>query len=228
MSIFDHGSRSSNKRLAMVENQLKARGIFDQAVLKAMAEVPREFFVPEEYLCEAYNDGPLPIGEGQTISQPYMVAVMTECLALTGSDKVLEIGTGSGYQMAVLLKITPMVYSIERIPSLARKAEAKFLELGYEQVHIKVDDGSCGWPEEAPFDGIIVTSGAPSVPDSLKEQLVEGGRLVIPVGSRHTQVLYKITRTGNRYITEEITHCVFVPLIGKYAWKEDSEQRGME
>jgi len=222
MGIFDHGGRSSDKRHAMVENQLKARGIFDQAVLQAMSEVPRELFITEEYLHEAYSDGPLPIGEGQTISQPYMVAVMTECLALTANDKVLEIGTGSGYQMAVLLKITPRVYSIERIPALAQKAQDRFNKLGYEQVHIKIDDGSCGWPEEAPFDGIIVTSGAPSVPDSLKEQLSDGGRLVIPVGSRHTQVLYKITRTGSRYSTEEITHCVFVPLIGKYAWKEDA------
>ncbi len=227
MSIFDHGSRTGEKRLAMVEHQLKARGIFDQAVLRAMAEVPREHFLPEEYYRDAYSDGPLPIGEGQTISQPYMVALMTECLMLTGNDKVLEIGTGSGYQMAVLLKITPRVYSIERIPGLAHRAQARFLELGYEQVHIKVADGSCGWPEEAPFDGIIVTSGAPEVPEPLMEQLAEGGRLVVPVGSRHTQVLHKITREGSRYRTEEITHCVFVPLIGKYAWADGSEQKFM-
>jgi protein-L-isoaspartate(D-aspartate) O-methyltransferase len=227
MGVFDHGSRTVEKRLAMVEHQLKARGIFDQAVLRAMAEVPREHFLPEEYSRDAYSDGPLPIGEGQTISQPYMVAIMTECLMLTGNDKVLEIGTGSGYQMAVLLKITPWVYSIERIPGLARSAQAKFHELGYDQVHIRVADGSCGWPEEAPFDAIIVTSGAPVVPETLKEQLAEGGRLVIPVGSRHTQVLYKITRTGDRYRTEEKTHCVFVPLIGKYAWAEGSELKSM-
>ena len=148
----------------MVEEQLKARGISDPKVLAAMETVPRELFVPEEYRDSAYKDGPLPIGEGQTISQPYMVALMTQCLELTGTERVLEIGTGSGYQMAVLLEITPQVYSIERLPALAHQARENLKTRGYDNLHIKVGDGTCGWPEEAPFDGIIVTAGAQEIP----------------------------------------------------------------
>lgn len=226
MSIFHHGSQSYvDTRHAMVEQQLMARGIHDSKVLDAMAEVPREYFVPPEYRRSAYDDGPLPIGEGQTISQPYMVAVMTECLSLHKQSRVLEIGTGSGYQMAVLLTITPHVYSIERIPALTEKARNTLTDIGFKDLHIKTDDGSCGWPEEAPFDGIIVTSGAPEVPQTLKDQLADGGSLVIPVGSRHTQVLYKILRRGNLFTIQEITCCVFVPLVGKYAWDEKSLNR---
>jgi protein-L-isoaspartate(D-aspartate) O-methyltransferase len=205
----------------MVEQQLKARGIEDKAVLSTMEKVPRELFVPNEYRDSAYKDGPLPISEGQTISQPYMVALMTQCLQLQGHEKVLEIGTGSGYQMAVLLSITPHVYSIERLPALAQYAIDNLRSLGYENLHIKVGDGSCGWLEEQPFDGIIVTAGATDVPSVLKEQLADGGRLVIPVGPRYSQNLLRVTRCGDEFITEDFTACVFVPLIGKYGWKED-------
>jgi len=205
----------------MVEQQLKARGIEDKAVLTTMEKVPRELFVPHEYRESAYKDGPLPINEGQTISQPYMVALMTQCLQLQGHEKVLEIGTGSGYQMAVLLSITPHVYSIERLPALAQYAIDNLRSLGYENLHIKVGDGSCGWPEEQLFDGIIVTAGATDVPSVLKEQLADGGRLVIPVGPRYSQKLLRITRRSDEFITEDFTACVFVPLIGKYGWKED-------
>jgi protein-L-isoaspartate(D-aspartate) O-methyltransferase len=212
-----------HERTVMVEEQLKARGISDQKVLAAMESVPRELFVPEEYRGSAYKDGPLPIGDGQTISQPYMVALMTQCLALTGNERVLEIGTGSGYQMAVLLGITPRVYSIERLPGLAQQARANLTSLGQGMLHIRVGDGTCGWPDEAPFDGIIVTAGAQEIPAALREQLAEGGRLVIPVGPRYSQTLYRITRRGNRYSEEEFTTCVFVPLIGQYGWKNDKQ-----
>ncbi len=205
----------------MIEHQLKGRGIEDEKVLAAMGQIPREIFVPQEYRESAYKDGPLPIGEGQTISQPYMVALMTQCLQLQGTEKVLEIGTGSGYQMAVLLAITPHVYSIERLPTLAQFAKANLKLLGYTDVHIKVGDGSGGWPEEKPFDAIIVTAAAVTVPDILKEQLADGGRLVIPVGPRYSQDLFKITRRGTNFITEEVTGCVFVPLIGRYGWHEE-------
>ena len=205
----------------MVEQQLKARGIEDKAVLSTMEKVPRELFVPNEYRDSAYKDGPLPISEGQTISQPYMVALMTQCLQLQGHEKVLEIGTGSGYQMAVLLSITPHVYSIERLPALAQYAIDNLRSLGYENLHIKVGDGSCGWLEEQPFEGIIVTAGATDIPSVLKEQLADGGRLVIPVGPRYSQNLLRVTRRSDEFITEDFTACVFVPLIGKYGWKED-------
>ena len=210
------------ERMQMVEEQLKARGIYDPQVLAAMETVPRELFVPEEYRESAYRDGPLPIGEGQTISQPYMVALMTQCLKLTATERVLEIGTGSGYQLAVLLEITPQVFSVERLPSVAQRALENLTRLGHENLHIKIDDGTCGWPEETPFDGIIVTAGAQEIPAALKEQLADGGRLIIPVGPRYSQMLYRITRKGKQFQEEEFTACVFVPLIGRYGWKDDS------
>jgi len=206
------------ERSQMVGGQLKSRGISDERVLQAMGKVPRHHFVPLESRESAYIDGPLPIGEGQTISQPYMVALMTQCLELKGSEKILEIGTGSGYQSAVLIELARELYTIERIQSLAERAKKKLLELGYDQFHIKVDDGTKGWPEEAPFDGIIVTAGAPEIPEILVNQLSEGGRLVIPVGSRYSQRLYKCIKRVGRCIKEEDTMCVFVPLIGEYGW----------
>jgi len=224
MVFFKSGNQTKrwhHERTLMVEQQLKTRGIEDETVLDAMEKVTREIFVPHEYRDSAYKDGPLPIGEGQTISQPYMVALMTQCLQLQGHEKVLEIGTGSGYQMAVLLSITPHVYSIERLPALAQYAIENLHSLGYENLHIKVGDGSCGWPEEQPFDGIIVTAGAIDIPAVLKDQLSDNGRLVIPVGPRYSQDLYRVTRRGNEFITENFTSCVFVPLIGRYGWKED-------
>ena len=207
-------------RRRMVAQQLQSRGISDTAVLRAMSMIPREVFVPEEYRIDAYTDGPLPIGASQTISQPYMVALMTELLCLEPDDRVLEIGTGSGYQTAVLHAITPYVYSIERISSLAQQAERILRTLECETVAIRVGDGSLGWPEEAPFDAIMVTSGAPGIPENLKYQLAEGGRLVIPAGTRQSQTLYRVERRHNDFSITEHSGCVFVPLIGAYGWSE--------
>jgi len=220
MDLFNQAENKEKMRRAMVEHQIRSRGIVDEAVLLAMNTIPREIFVPDRYRDDAYNDSPLPIGSGQTISQPYMVALMTACLDLTHQSKILEIGTGSGYQMAVLLQITPTVYSIERIPSLAESASATLRQIGFGQPLIKIGDGSYGWPEEAPFDGIVVTSAAPSIPEILKSQLADGGRLVIPVGTMHSQMLYKIVRSGSEFSCKEITPCVFVPLIGRHAWND--------
>jgi len=207
------------KRLDMVEKQLKSRGIRDINVLKAMSIVPREEFIPENLKNSAYDDCPLSIGKGQTISQPYMVAIMTEILALTGKEKVLELGTGSGYQTAILCHLAEKVLSIERIPELAEKAKERLKRLGYENFKIKIGNGTLGWEEEGPFDAIIVTAGSPEIPNTLKSQLSENGRLVIPIGNRYTQTLYRITRKIDAFIEEKFTQCVFVPLIGKYGWK---------
>jgi len=208
------------ERLAMVEEQLRRRGIHDQRVLDVMAKIPRHFFVSSEHQYAAYEDRPLPIGEGQTISQPYMVAVMTQTLELHGDERVLEIGTGSGYQTAILAELAKTVFTIERIQTLTQRAQETLQELGYENIFFLTGDGTKGWPENAPFNGIIVTAGAPEVPPTLTSQLAEGGRLVIPVGPRYTQTLYKVTRKGNQFKEEDITGCVFVPLVGDFGWKE--------
>ena len=202
----------------MVETQLKSRGVKDINVLKVMSMVPREEFVPENLKDSAYDDGPLSIGKGQTISQPYMVALMTEILALTGKETVLELGTGSGYQTAVLCHLAKSVLSIERIPELAHEAEEKLQKLGYKNFKIKIGNGTLGLEKEMSFDAIIVTAGSPEVPESLKFQLAENGRLVIPVGNRYTQTLFRITKRLDSFIKEEFTQCVFVPLIGKHGW----------
>ncbi len=207
-----------DERRSMVQAQLERRGIKDSLVLDAIGKVPRHEFVPPESAGMAYADGPLPIGCGQTISQPYMVAIMTEALCLKGGEKILEIGTGSGYQAAVLAEIAGQVYSIERHATLANRAECILKELGYGNVHITAGDGSLGLEDEAPFDGIIVTAGAPSVPESLKWQLKEGGRLVIPVGGRFMQSLLRITKRGEFYDQEDLLGCVFVPLVGAEGW----------
>jgi protein-L-isoaspartate(D-aspartate) O-methyltransferase len=208
------------QRKQMVERQLIPRGIHDPLVLETMKKVPREAFVPEHLRESAYGDNPLPIGEGQTISQPYIVALMTEALELKGPEKVLEIGTGSGYQAAVLAEIAKEVYTVERVASLSEKAEEILGRLGYANIHFKIFNGTLGWPEHSPYDAIMVTAGAPEIPESLIEQLGEGGRLVIPVGDRLGQDLLKIRKTRIKTVTEDLGAVRFVNLVGEYGWKE--------
>lgn len=209
------------ERLQMVERQLVARGIKDERVLAAMRKVPRHLFVPEKFRDSAYDDGPLSIGEGQTISQPYMVALMTECLELKADSRVLEIGTGSGYQTAILAELAKWVYTVERIPTLLFRAQQLLTQLGYDSIKFKLGDGSYGWQEESPFDAIIVTAGAPEISPVLVEQLNEGGVMVIPVGSRYSQMLYRVVKRGGKVEKKECTLCIFVPLIGDHGWKEN-------
>jgi protein-L-isoaspartate(D-aspartate) O-methyltransferase len=209
----------------MVELQITVRGIRDPAVLAAMRTVPRERFVDEDLAHRAYEDGPLPIGEGQTISQPYIVAVMTEALRLRQQDKVLEIGTGSGYAAAVLAEIAAEVYTVERIERLATSARRRLRELGYANVQVRHGDGTLGWPEHAPYDAIVVTAGGPDIPRSLLQQLAVGGRLVMPVGSTsRSQRLVRVVRTGedtdDRQVLEDVC---FVPLIGIQGWSAREE-----
>jgi protein-L-isoaspartate(D-aspartate) O-methyltransferase len=203
----------------MVKEQLERRGISDVRVLEAMRKVPRHLFVDPVLAGRAYEDSPLPIGEGQTISQPYMVAVMTAALALEGGERVLEIGTGSGYQAAVLAELASQVYSIERIPALADRAQKTLKRLGYDNVTIRVGDGSLGWPEAAPFEAIVVTAGAPCVPPPLVEQLRVGGRLLIPVGSPQAQTLRRVVRKEEGVEQEELVGCIFVRLVGEHGWQ---------
>jgi len=215
-------TRYQKQRMKMVETQLKARGIKDARVLKAMASIPRHLFVDEALMDQAYNDSPLPIDERQTISQPYIVALMTEALILDGSEKVLEIGTGSGYQTAILAALADRVFSIERIASLASRARAVLDALNFYNVAIRVGDGTYGWREESPFDAIIVTAGAPKVPETFVAQLAVGGRLVIPVGSRISQDLFRVTRLSEDVSdlkTENLGGCRFVDLIGEHGWE---------
>ena len=204
----------------MVEEQVVSRGVKDERVLAAMRKVPRHEFLPEGIRGMSYQDSALPLGEGQTMSQPYMVALMSELLQLKGNERVLEIGTGSGYQAAVLAELCGKVYTVERIKMLADKARATFDRLGYQSIAIKVYDGSYGWKDMSPFDAIIVTAGAPDVPAPLVDQMSEGGRMVIPVGDRYGQTLRKIVKTVNGPLTEQSVPCVFVPLIGSHGWKE--------
>ncbi len=208
-------------RKTMVETQLIPRGIRDERVISAMLKVPRHLFVDEALRSQAYSDYPLPIGEGQTISQPFMVAFMTEALRLMGTERVLEIGTGSGYQTAVLAELSERVYSIERIPSIADRARKTLDGLGYPNIVIKIGDGTLGWEEDAPFDAILVTAGAPQIPPTYIEQLAEGGRLVIPVGGEFVQELMRITKKKGRIERESLGGCRFVKLIGRYGWQED-------
>jgi protein-L-isoaspartate(D-aspartate) O-methyltransferase len=204
----------------MVKQQIETRGVTDRQVLAAMGKVPRHKFVPREQRSLAYGDFPLPLGEGQTISQPYMVAAMTELLRLKADDKVLEIGTGSGYQCAILAEIAKFVVSIERIGLLADRASNTLQELGYQNVKIVVGDGTQGYPPEAPYDAILVTAGAPLVPEPLLEQLNIGGTIVIPVGDRFSQILYVQRKIkDNQYELIKSTPCRFVDLIGKDGWE---------
>ena len=207
----------------MVKTQLVPRGIKDERMLAAMKKVPRHLFVDEAMQHRAYDDSALPIGEGQTISQPYMVAVMTEFLELKGTEKVLEIGTGSGYQAAVLAELVKEVYTVERITVLAKRAEGRYRELGYDNIHVKVADGTLGWPDAAPFDRIIITAGTPKVPEPLLQQLADQGMLIAPVGDRFSQQIIKVRKIGEKVVEEYHTPCVFVPLIGEYGWKKQED-----
>lgn len=206
-------------RELMVGTQLVPRGIRDSRVLNAMRRVPRHLFIEESLRQDAYDDVALPIGEGQTISQPYMVAAMTELLELKGYERVLEIGTGSGYQAAVLAELAGEVYTIERVGSLSERAAERLSGLGYVNVHLKVGDGTEGWPDAAPFDRMLITAGAPDIPGPLIEQLSEGGVIVAPVGGKFSQQLVRAIKLQGRLSKEFHTPCVFVPLVGKFGWK---------
>ncbi len=206
-------------RLRMVEEQIVGRGIKDPRLIAAMKKVPRHLFVEEALQDQAYSDHPLPIGEKQTISQPYMVALMTEALALTGKEKVLEIGTGSGYQAAVLAELAAKVFTVERILSLAIRARELLLGLKYSNVEVKFSDGTVGWLDESPFDAIVVTAGSPEIPQPLIDQLKVGGRMAIPVGDAYAQDLIRITKTEDGIKKENWGGCRFVKLIGKYGWE---------
>ena len=207
-------------RKRMVKRQLIPRDIKDKGVLEAMGRIPRHLFIEEALAGEAYNDHPVPIGEKQTISQPYIVALMTEALELKGDENTLEIGTGSGYQTAILAELSSRVYTIERIKSLLVNARKLLAELGYSNILFKAFDGTLGWREYAPFDAIMVTAGAPSLPGPVMDQLADNGRMIIPVGDRYTQELIKVTRKGESLEQENLGGCRFVNLIGVHGWSD--------
>jgi len=207
-------SSPDRAREAMVAEQIEQRGVRDARTLAAMRTVPRHLFVPPALQAEAYSDHPLPIGHDQTISQPYIVAFMTEALRLRGGETVLEVGTGSGYQAAVLAEIAARVYTIEIVAPLAEEARERLKRLGYRNVEVRAGDGYAGWPEKAPFDAVMVTAAAPHIPEPLKQQLKDGGRLVIPVGDE-SQELVVLTRTGTAYVEDRVLPVRFVPMTGK-------------
>ena len=210
-------------RKRMVEEQLIPRGIKDPRVLNAFYKIERHKFIPENLRNTAYADFPLPIGEGQTISQPYIVALMTECLDLTGKEKVLEIGTGSGYQTAILVELAGEVYSIERFESLAERAQTILGDLGYKNIKIKVGDGTMGWEEARPFDRIIITAASPKVPLPLIDQLTDNGKLILPLGESFSQVLTLVEKKDGKLKSIDVCGCVFVPLIGKHGWSNKKD-----
>ena len=214
---MSHDYRLARER--MVRTQLVPRGITDQRVLDAIMKVPRHLFVEEALRGEAYNDHPLPIGHKQTISQPYIVALMTQALELKGDEHTLEIGTGSGYQTAILAQLCEKVYTVERIRLLLEQARKRLWELGYTNILFKAFDGTLGWEEYAPFDAIIVTAGAPRIPQPLIDQLADGGRLVIPVGGKFSQELIRVTKKNGDLIQKNLGGCRFVDLIGVHGWK---------
>jgi protein-L-isoaspartate(D-aspartate) O-methyltransferase len=211
---FGEPASHDEQRQEMVEQQLRARGIRDPRVLEAMVQVPRHEFVPEEFRSQAYEDHPLPIGKEQTISQPLIIAISLQALALSGSESVLEVGTGSGYQTALLARLAKQVYSVERHAELAETAERTLRLLRFDNVQVSVRDGSQGWREHAPYSAILVSAAAPLVPRSLVEQLADSGRMVIPVGPPHTQELLLVRRNGEVTTTETVDGCRFVPLVG--------------
>lgn len=204
----------------MVKDQLIARGIKDERVLQVMGKIPRHLFIEEALAGEAYNDHPVPIGEKQTISQPYIVALMTEALELKGDENTLEIGTGSGYQTAILAELSSRVYTVERIECLLVNARKILAHLGYDNILFKVFDGTIGWKEYAPFDTIMVTAGAPGVPEPLVDQLADDGRMIIPIGDRYSQELIKIVRRGKSLEQKNLGGCRFVNLIGIHGWQD--------
>ena len=212
----------TRERHRMVDEQLRARGIVDHRVLEAMRLIPRHSFVPQENRHLAYYDCPLPIGQNQTISQPYIVALMTQLLDLRGNETVLEIGTGSGYQAAILSLLAREVHTVERHLHLAENAMQILIGLGYTNVFVHIGDGTQGWQENAPYQAIIATAAAPKVPQSLHDQLADGGKLVIPVGQRGMQFLERWFRHGDKFESEQCAPVAFVPMIGKYGWKEES------
>jgi protein-L-isoaspartate(D-aspartate) O-methyltransferase len=214
-------------RRAMVEGQIRKRGVSSLRVLEAMLSVPRHEFVPAEFQSDAYADKPLPIGEGQTISQPYIVGAMTEALELTGVERVLEVGAGSGYQAAVLSLLASEVITVESQTQLALSAQERLTDLGYTNVHVHNGDGSAGFPEAAPYDAILVTAAAPEIPQVLAAQLREGGRLVIPVGSQENQELIQARKENGELKTRVLFDCRFVPLLGRYGWDRDAWREDM-
>lgn len=223
-----NGSRPADSqfeaaRREMVERQIRNRGIRSPRVLDAMASVPRHLFVPPQHITSAYRDEPLPIGEGQTISQPFMVAAMAEALSLEGFEKVLEVGAGSGYQAAVLSLLAREVIAVEAQTTLGAAARERLALLGYSNLRIVEGDGSLGWPADAPYEAILVTAAAPAVPPPLIEQLAEGGRLVIPVGSAKDQELIRIMKTGGKAAQQSLFACRFVPLLGRYGWQQKAK-----
>jgi protein-L-isoaspartate(D-aspartate) O-methyltransferase len=211
-------SLHSSQRLKMVE-LLRSRGIRDERVLKAMSDIPRHWFVPEAFEAQAYGDHALPIGQEQTISQPYMVALMTELLGVNQDSTVLEIGAGSGYQTAVLSAVAGRVFALERLSDLARTAQANIRRLGCYNATVKWFDGTIGWSEHAPYDGILVAAGGPEIPEPLIQQLAVGGRLVIPIGDAEQQTLIRVIRTESGVVRENHGQCMFVKLIGRYGWQ---------
>jgi len=220
MTTDTHPDRLATLRQKMVDAQLRARGIRDERVLTAMERVPREMFIAEDYWEQAYEDHPLPIGAGQTVSQPYIVAFMLEVLSLDGTETVLEIGTGSGYQTALLAELARKVYSVERIRELARSAEVTLQRLGYRNVTLMVGDGSRGLVEHAPFDAIVVSAAAPAIPQPLLEQLSEPGRMIIPVGPADSQELELVRKKNGHAVITRLEGCRFVPLIGEQGYEK--------
>jgi len=217
---YDHGSKTlEEQRACMVEEQLRSRGIRDPRVLAAMGKVPREEFIASENFNDAYGDHPLPIGSGQTVSQPYIVAAMVEALELRPGDRVLEVGTGTGYEAAILGELAAEVWTIERHEELSDEAREILARLGYANVHVVYGDGSLGLPEQAPFDEILVAAAAPRIPESLVAQLVDGGRLVVPVGDRYEQQVQIVRKAGGKTVITGHDLCRFVPLVGQEGWQ---------
>ena len=222
MNLTEQATKAyAGQRRKMVEEQLLERGIKDLALMEVMSRVPRHLFVDSSLQQRAYGDCPLPIGENQTISQPYIVASMTEALQLKGEERVLEIGTGSGYQTAILAEMASQVFTIERIRPIVQKTKVLLNSLMYENIIFKVFDGTYGWRDQSPFDAILISAATPSIPAALIEQLADKGRLVAPVGGRESQKLTVLSKVGNRLVSREKESCKFVPLIGKFAWPEE-------